>query len=364
MKLQTKIFGPLAGLVALGGGLVGLIAQTAMSDIRHSFAELVARSEQDTISAMIADASDGALRQAAVFSRHPDVLAAYRQAHAGDIDDESSAASQAAREEIRRRLAPLLRGFKESVGQDLALHFHLPNGRSLVRLWRERQAQRDGQWIDVSDDISDFRQTVLDVNQTGHAVGGIEPGRGGFAIRGVAPVVDEEGQRLGSVEVLGSFGDVVKKIAAKEGVEAIVLMNESLLGVTTKLRDPKQFPRLDDRWVVVAGQPSLPRVGALKQAGFELRGDARSVQLIDSTAALTFPLLDYRDRPIGAFMVLQSFEQSEAVLASARTATLGAAVIVLLGAFAVFAFSFRRTVLSPIERSVELAEAIDRKSVV
>ncbi|MDA3940625.1 MAG: methyl-accepting chemotaxis protein [Spirochaetia bacterium] len=86
---------------------------------------------------------------------------------------------------LREELRPFIDGFKEQTGRSLIkIHFHLPNARSLVRLWREGyQTTRDGVKIDISDDLSSFRNTVLQINNESHTpITGIEVGRGGFAV--------------------------------------------------------------------------------------------------------------------------------------------------------------------------------------
>lgn len=91
-----------------------------------------------------------------------------------------------------------MHGFSDAAGAPMQLHFQLPNGRSLVRMWRERQIQRDGAWVDISDDISVFRPTVMEVNRSGRPVTGIEVGRGGFVVRGVTPLRSPDGRFSGS----------------------------------------------------------------------------------------------------------------------------------------------------------------------
>ena len=86
-----------------------------------------------------------------------------------------------------REFGDFASGYKEITGaQNYKLHFHLPTGRSLLRLWRGKQS--------ASDDISGFRQTVKEINSGSHTpIEGIEVGRGGFAIRGLAPVTSPDG---------------------------------------------------------------------------------------------------------------------------------------------------------------------------
>ena len=130
---------------------------------------------------------------------------AYRTATQGNMEDEKDPQAQAARELIRAKLSGAAAGYKAVIGKELELHYHLPNARSLLRLWRKKNVKKGEEWIDLSDDLKSFRPTVIEVNRSGAPVKGIEVGRGGFAIRGLAPVKDETGKQLGSVEALADF---------------------------------------------------------------------------------------------------------------------------------------------------------------
>ena len=99
-------------------------------------------------------------------------------------------------------------------------------------MWREKQTKKDGQWIDISDDISSFRKTVMEVNQAKKPVKGIEPGRGGFAIRGVVPIKSDQGKPLGSAEVLIDFNPIVEDISVEEGQSCAETPRTAKHGIT------------------------------------------------------------------------------------------------------------------------------------
>ncbi|RKX86141.1 MAG: hypothetical protein DRP57_02215, partial [Spirochaetes bacterium] len=79
-----------------------------------------------------------ALGLASLFSEDPKVIEAYKTALSGNIDDPESQQSQEARDALRSYFTPIISGYLQNTGHKLLkLHFHLPNGRSLVRLWRK-----------------------------------------------------------------------------------------------------------------------------------------------------------------------------------------------------------------------------------
>lgn len=358
MSLRTKVLAPLLALAVIFALVGALLASGVMRRTKASFAQLFMTSKQREIENAISTAAKAALEQAAIFSRRPEIVDAYRTAHTGNVDDEASPEAQAARDQIRAAMAAELAGYEKTHGEKLRLHFHLPNGRSLVRLWRDKQARRGDAWVDVSDDISSFRKTVLDVNATGQAVRGIEPGRGGFAIRGVAPVLGDDGQQLGSVEVLGNFEGVLEPLLAADGTEALVLMNHALLPITTKLQDPQAFPVIDRTWVVVAGRDSLPLLKDLSEAGVDVASGGARTDVVGDDAVTQFPILDYRGEAIGRFVISQSFSGPMAILGSAQTTAAGSALVFLVLALVAIAVTFQKLVLRPVDDAVGLAERI------
>ena len=85
-------------------------------------------------------AAGAALEQAAVFSRMPEVLAAYELAHSGDIGNEADPQVQQAREGLRASLRPHLDGFAAVLGgRKLQIHFHLSNSTCVAHLHLQQQ---------------------------------------------------------------------------------------------------------------------------------------------------------------------------------------------------------------------------------
>ncbi|WP_419784873.1 methyl-accepting chemotaxis protein [Pseudodesulfovibrio sp.] len=314
MSIKYKMLIPIIPLVLIFGlgGYFLLVGQ--FDELRYSFAEMLVGNVAKNIEADTRDASVRALEEAAVFSRMPEVVAAFEVARTGNMDDEADPAAQQARDQLRQSLAAVLAGYQGVVGEKLQLHFHLPNGRSLVRMWRDKQAKRGGKWVDISDDLSGFRQTVLDVNRDGQPRQGIEPGRGGFAIRGLAPVLDASGSRIGSVEVLKSYGDVLKPLEKEKGLFFTLFMDAGLLQTTTKLQDPKKYPVLNNAFVRVVGKKNKILDTAiavddlhhgLKESFFSLHGDY----------AISFsPVQDYQGKPIGVLALAQDISRQNRIL--------------------------------------------------
>ncbi len=121
---------------------------------------------------------------------------------------EENITKEAMRSRNRELLIPyaqkLFKKINTYAPEPIKIHYHIPPGLSFLRVWNPQK------W---GDDLRSFRRTVVQVQKTGQPIAGIEAGRAGLAIRGIAPVVDEDGSVLGSVEVFSSISTHAKEVA-------------------------------------------------------------------------------------------------------------------------------------------------------
>ncbi|EGB14722.1 methyl-accepting chemotaxis sensory transducer with Pas/Pac sensor [Pseudodesulfovibrio mercurii] len=360
MSIKYKVLLPTIPLVLLIGVIGFFLLTGRFGELRASFAGMLVGNAARTLEQNTEEAAVRAEEEASLFSRMPGVIRAFSLAHQGDLGNESDPVVQNAREALRAELAPVLAGYREAMGEKLRLHFHLPNGRSLARMWLDKQAKRNGKWVDVSDDISSFRKTVLDVNRDGKPRRGIEPGRGGFAIRGVVAVKDAEGRQLGSVEVLKSYGDVFKLFRDDEGSFYTLYMDASLLPTTTNLQDPAKYPLVGKAFVRVAGKENAELDSLVTADRLRKAVDGRYVTVDGNYAVAYLPVKDYQGKPIGVITLARDISIQNAIIDGAVALVLilfGLAVLVplltLLGVM-------RYAVFRPLERIRALAEQVSR----
>ncbi|MCL1939980.1 MAG: diguanylate cyclase [Desulfovibrionaceae bacterium] len=270
--------------------------------------------------------------QASVFARLPVVVWAYEIALSGNINDEYSPQSQAARELLRKELAPMLDSYREATGQTLQLHFHLPNGFSLARLWREKNTRRNGEWVDISDDISSYRPTVMHVNATGETVIGLEPGSGGFAIRGVIPVKAPDGRQLGSVEVLQDFDAILSAATKAERMSFALYADKALLRFSVALQDSENHPRIGD-FVRVFQIQDRALEGLITPELLSRGKSGDTIARHGTVVLMARPLADYSGNQVGVMVCAMHIE---AVSEFARTA--GITLALMLAGMAVVPF--------------------------
>lgn len=188
--------------------LVGLqfYAARGIRDTVETTMESNLRAQSDLVHDLIDEMSGKALQVATVLSELEDVKDAYR------VENEAEG-----RLELRRsidRIAVSLARVAEI--DDYRIHFHKAPAVSFYRTWTDR----------AGDDLSGFRKTILEVNRTQQALRTIELGRGGFVIRGIAPIIDS-GEYLGSVEVYFQPQSIVPFLESGELETGVVLLVEA-----------------------------------------------------------------------------------------------------------------------------------------
>ena len=331
MSLRNRILLPviISVLVAGVGTFLG-VSSTISRMVNHQVAEKQTSAREAVVEAVdtrvheynafLEATQDGVLQQASLFSRLAEVQEAYRVAHTGNLKDEADPRGQTAREMLRKSMATYNEGYRAQTGaENFSLHFHLPSDRSLMRLWRKDwQTKRDGKKLDISDDLSDFRATVTQVNRDHKPVKGIEAGRGGFVVRGVVPIADTDGSHLGSVEVFSDFTPLLDKLKSNSKEEFAVYMDSKLLSTTTQLQDAKKYPVLDGKFVYVAATnpelvQSLATVDLLAQGQ---RGKALAVA--DDTQLAAWPVKDYSGKAIGVVLMTRDISAENAALAAIK----------------------------------------------
>ena len=332
MKLLWKLAIPQVCIVVCLGFVSFFIISSSFDNMRDRYVHDIVESRFKRINADIVAGSQRAVDTSALFAQLPAVADAYGIALAGDINNENSPESQQAREKLRRDLAPMLKSYAAYAGDKLQLHFHLPNGRSLVRLWRDKQTRRNGQWVDISDDLSSFRPTVMDVNRNGKSVMGIELGSGGIALRGVVPVTGLDGKQLGSVETLQSFAPILAASREEGQNDMVLYINAENLPIATALQDAAKNPRTGG--FVRATEPKDKNFEAYVTPQLLEKGKSGSTFENHGDLALaTLPIKDYRGGQIG---VLVCAMRTDAISMMAEKA--GLTLILVLAGMAMAPF--------------------------
>ncbi len=114
-------------------------------------------------------------------------------------------------------LKDITNSFKENTDfKGTQIHVHTKDIKSFLREW---SPEKHG------DDLSSFRHTIKKVKESKKPLSAIEMGVAGMTARGIAPVI-QNGEYLGSVEVIQSFGSIVNNIKNDIGSSVIFLTDK------------------------------------------------------------------------------------------------------------------------------------------
>ncbi|MCL2875815.1 MAG: ATP-binding protein [Betaproteobacteria bacterium] len=359
MKLAWKLSIPQMCIVVSIGLMSFFVIRASVNSLREQYVKDVVESRFQHFIRGIEANEQEAVKLTSLIARHPSVMKAYEIALSGDTDDAYSPQAQSARELLRKELAFTLDSYKEQVGNKLQLHFHLPNTRSLVRLWRDKNTWINGEPLDASDDLIEYRSTVSEVIKTGKAVKGIELGSGGLAIRGVIPIKAPDGRLLGSAEVLQDFQSVLDTVTGDGKVEFILYVNKERVfidmdkknptAIAMDMRDPVKNPHKGD--FVLAKKTKDGASDSLITPELLTKGKyGEVIEYHGSIALATLSINDYQGTQLGVLVCAISTEVVTQIENRALI-TLGLMLMVMvIGPSVSLLLSLRVLVTSPLNR--------------
>jgi methyl-accepting chemotaxis protein len=183
-------------------GQIKTIIANKISDIHHNFDREARES----------------LHAAALIAGMETVKKAYSHYYrTNDIDSSVSI--------LQSEFLKIQKSAEQITNMPIRIHFHLPPARSFFRSWTNERGE----------DLSGFRTTVLEISKTHKPVMGIEVGRGGFVIRGIAPIFSDDMNYLGDVEVFFDISRVMKFSKSGENEDFAVYLDNTSSSATLDL---------------------------------------------------------------------------------------------------------------------------------
>jgi methyl-accepting chemotaxis protein len=91
--------------------------------------------------------------------------------------------------------------------QNIKIHIHTKDNKSFIRSWKPNK---------FGDDLSGFRHSIVKVNSTKRPVNTFEIGKAGLSIRSVLPIIDKNGEHLGSLEFMQGLNSIAKTFAKRK----------------------------------------------------------------------------------------------------------------------------------------------------
>ena len=335
MGIFTKIIVPVSISLVVAMCLIGFLNNRKIgqlvnnnvvetTQLHEKIIEDASRNKIVEIFDILKVAAEQNLSQATVFAHFPFVAESYDLAAAGDLDDPADIKVKDARNYLKHKFFKLKNMWQKQTGQAaMSVHYHLANNRSFARVWRDGwQSKKNGEKLDISDDLSSFRQMVVSGNSTHKPLNGIELGRGGFVIRGLVPVYNQKDLAVGTVEVFSSFNQILTRVKMDEGMSISLFMPKKFLSTTTKLKDIQKYPLIDNAWVEVFSSDQAVASKIYSAAEFNAAYSSQSSYQYDTPdyAVQTALVEDFSGNPVGLLTLSQDLTEWHSTLAAAALA--------------------------------------------
>ncbi|MBN2890665.1 MAG: HAMP domain-containing protein [Bacteroidales bacterium] len=245
-----------------------------------------------------------------------------------------------------------------NIGEVPKIHFHLPPAISFIRCWTDKRG----------DDISSFRNTILEISKEHKPIQGIEVGRGGFVIRGIAPIFGDNGEYYGSVETLLPISTIVKNAKLSDDEEFAIFMHTDLLKIATDFLDKEasnvnnENPVIGNLILVNKTSEKFLIENVLEN---ELNNGLTEITFFkqDSLQYAVFPIKNYNNKTEGVGVIqLNISELVNSINQSKRTnIILGTILITLIIILVVYFINI--LISKPIGKAVEALNKISRKEI-
>jgi methyl-accepting chemotaxis protein len=248
------------------------------------------------------------------------------------------------RERLLAEYAVMFAGQKERRGVDQA-QFHVPPATSLLRLHDPAT---------FGDDLTRFRPIVVAVNRDKAAHKGLAIARTGPAVFGVAPILDLQGNHVGSFEIGLEFGPLLDGLKSAYGLDFALFVEEKPLREFARGLNPAM---LSDQNRVGRFIRFHTTDGTLVKA---LAADADISAVLEPTryiraalglpyGVLLVPLRDGAGDPLGVIMAASDFSGSRAASGRALVWQLCIAIFAIVILAGTVIVVIRGLLLRPLE---------------
>lgn len=233
--------------------------------------------------------------------------------------------------------------------------FHLPDIKSFLRVHNPSK---------FGEDLSSYRQIVVEVNETRAIRRGIEITTSGVGIFGTVPMVDLAGRHNGSFETALEFGPLLDALKKTYGFELAVYIDEKALRATTTSLGGdvlSERNRVGKYVMFHATHPDLLR-GVVQESDIGIVEESHYVRdaVGSPYGVLLLPVYNFAKKQIGVVAVAQNFGamQSAGGNAVLWQVLLGLVSAVLLTGFILV--TLRGLLLQPLAALVERFSALAR----
>ncbi|MFO8083117.1 MAG: methyl-accepting chemotaxis protein [Desulfobacterales bacterium] len=359
MLLKKKIIISLLAVFIIFGTLGTLIIYKELKQLKARFSDRIARHQINETLNQIETASVSAVVIASIFSKLSDVLDAYKIAHSGNIENETDISCRQAKLFLRNALRMYNEGFEKNIEKNPPeLHFYLPNGLNLLQMRLDGHTDQDGLWMDASDSLTSTQHTQTEVDKSDEYFRGVEIGKAGFVIRGLAPIKSAAGKQMGSVEFVVDMAEVLNAKDNLQIHDTALFMNAEFLSVAKRLNDSQKYPISDNRFVQVLDFYDMVYSKLSTPDLLEKGKSGLVTKTIENLCVAAYPIMDNQNRQIGVMVHGFDMTQETALIQTLGISLAGLLAAIMLATLMVSSVVLSRLVLSPVNQLTDVSYKI------
>jgi len=234
-------------------------------------------------------------------------------------------------------LGQISKEFKENTNyKNIKIHIHDANAHSFLRAWKPTK---------FGDDLSSFRQTVVNVKTNKKPLVAIELGRAGLVLRGVAPII-KEGEYLGSVEFMQGLNSVVKNARKIHGYDMVMVMKNEYLSTATALATA---PKVGE-FTLAVKEKAINKDFFNDLKNIQIANTA-NFQITDNYVVVSVPIKDFSQKVVGYTLIGNKLSNVERVVVKSEDSLMRQIFIMALVDLFILLFIMyilKRTVTAPI----------------
>lgn len=186
-------------------------------------------------------------------------------------------------------LGSISKEFRENTTyNNIKIHIHDADVHSFLRAWNPEK---------FGDDLSSFRQTVVQVKKTKKPLVAIEIGRAGLVLRGISPVVNN-GVYLGSVEFIQGLNSIVRNTKKTYDNDVVIVMKNEYLSTATALKDAKKI----GEYTLAVKEKVVNKEFLNDLSKIDIK-NTTDYQFADKYFVVSIPIKDFSDKVIGYALI-------------------------------------------------------------
>ncbi|MGB5866791.1 MAG: methyl-accepting chemotaxis protein [Arcobacteraceae bacterium] len=245
--------------------------------------------------------------------------------------------------------------FKENTDfQNIKVHIHDKDGKSFLRSWKQER---------FGDELLDLRETIKQVHSTKKAVVGVESGRENTSLVGVAPVIDFDGNYVGSIEFKAGYNSIIKSLKKVDNIYALMLLDKDIIEAKF---GKEQFAKLPQVANFALNQKSYDENYSNYVSTLDIK-NLETIKILESDKYFTTvtPIIDYGKKVIGYYVIGEDISDIEELVAQSQSliyTAIGVIVFILIVITLIISIFSRKIIITPLRELDDAITSISKNS--